>query len=123
MTYSDLEKEAQKGIEFAAAHNKVIDPKLANGSGMEQYNALLKEYETLAEDLERLPYIIKQVLGQFSEKALWEVVHGETEAKPHHQRVIESLYAFLETHKEDLKLIEEEEKEKLEENTSNDALH
>ena len=121
MTYSDFEKEAEEGIEFAAKHQNEIDPAIAEGSGMEQYNVFLRKYEALAEDLEHLPFIIKQVLGKFSEKALWEVVHGETQSKPHHKRIIEGLYAFLETYKDDLKLMAEEEREQSEEEIPRDS--
>ena len=127
MTYADLEKEAEEAIEYASIHNQSINPQIAEGSGMEQFNALFDKYKTLAEDLESLPRVIKQVLGKFSENALWEVVHGELHSKPHHRRVIEGLYAFIETHKEDLRTIEEEEKEQSRENNSHDvsgnALH
>lgn len=111
MLHDDFEREAEEGIQFAGSHNRQINAEIANGSGLEQYNALLEKYPTLAEDLEKFPHLVKHVLGLFSEKALWEVVHGEVEAKQHHKRLIKALYAFVEEHKDDLNLIEKEEAE------------
>lgn len=122
MVHTDFEREAEEGIDFAASHNEQINLEVAKGSGMEQYNALLEKYPTLAKDLEKFPYLVKHVLGLFSEKALWEVVHGEVKTKPHHKRLIQALYAFIEEHKEDLTLVEREEEEELGEHAPSNGM-